>query len=142
MPRRNGSLAARALILFGIGTAIVTSIVVAGTWLMVNRLMDDASAIGGASLDSSAAESADLDLLLIRWLLVVGGALVVATAVTLLWVILRRDVLSPLRQLQDTAERVSRGEQGARVQVRTRDEVESFADSLLPVKDSLEAALA
>ncbi|MEY4943087.1 MAG: hypothetical protein RL254_1268, partial [Planctomycetota bacterium] len=130
MARRIGSLAARALIVFGIGTAVVTSIVVTGAWLMVDRLMDDASAIGSASAgadsnasaiaDASAVESAELDLLLIRWLLIVGGSLVVATGITLLWLVLRRDVLSPLRQLQDTAERVSRGEQSARVQVRSR----------------------
>ena len=134
MARRIGSLAARALIVFGIGTAVVTSIVVTGAWLMVDRLMDDAS----ANADASAAESADLDLLLIRWLLVVGGSLVVATGITLLWLVLRRDVLSPLRQLQDTAERVSRGEQSARVHVRSRDEVESFADSLNRMLDANE----
>ena len=94
MARRIGSLAARALIVFGIGTAVVTSIVVTGAWLMVDRLMDDAS----VNADASAAESADLDLLLIRWLLIVGGSLVVATGITLLWLVLRRDVLSPLRQ--------------------------------------------
>ena len=154
MARRIGSLAARALIVFGIGTAVVTSIVVTGAWLMVDRLMDDASAIGSAgtsagadagtdpnasiNADASALESAELDLLLIRWLLVVGGSLVVATGITLLWLVLRRDVLSPLRQLQDTAERVSRGEQSARVQVRSRDEVESFADSLNRMLDANE----
>ena len=67
-----------------------------------------------------------------------GGSLVVATGITLLWLVLRRDVLSPLRQLQDTAERVSRGEQSARVQVRSRDEVESFADSLNRMLDANE----
>ena len=156
MARRIGSLAARALIVFGIGTAVVTSIVVTGAWLMVDRLMDDASAIGSSSAstdastgaepnvsvnadaDASAVEAAELDLLLIRWLLIVGGSLVVATGVTLLWMVLRRDVLSPLRQLQDTAERVSRGEQSARVQVRSRDEVESFADSLNRMLDANE----
>ena len=134
MARRIGSLAARALIVFGIGTAVVTSIVVTGAWLMVDRLMDDAS----VNADASAVEAAELDLLLIRWLLIVGGSLVVATGITLLWLVLRRDVLSPLRQLQDTAERVSRGEQSARVQVRSRDEVESFADSLNRMLDANE----
>ena len=98
MARRIGSLAARALIVFGIGTAVVTSIVVTGAWLMVDRLMDDASV--NADADASAVEAAELDLLLIRWLLIVGGSLVVATGITLLWLVLRRDVLSPLRQLQ------------------------------------------
>ena len=96
MARRIGSLAARALIVFGIGTAVVTSIVVTGAWLMVDRLMDDASAIGSlsantdanagpetnanvnADAEASAVEAAEFDLLLIRWLLIVGGSLVVA----------------------------------------------------------------
>ena len=61
MARRIGSLAARALIVFGIGTAVVTSIVVTGAWLMVDRLMDDASAIGSATATSDVSANAGAD---------------------------------------------------------------------------------
>ena len=78
MPRRIGSLAARALMVFGIGGAIVTGIVVTGGWFMADRLLQDSRmAILDAS-DGPVTDAADFDLLLLRALLVAGGVLVLA----------------------------------------------------------------
>ena len=138
MPRRTGSLAARALMVFGIGGAIVTAIVVTGGWFMADRLLHDSRMAMLDASDGAVTGAADFDLLLLRVLLVAGGALVLAACTTLFWLVLRRDVLAPLRQLQDTAERVGRGETGSRAQVRTRDEVEAFSESFNRMLDANE----
>jgi hypothetical protein len=71
MPRRIGSLAARALMVFGIGGAIVTGIVVTGGWFMADRLLQDSRMAMLDASDDAVTSAADFDLLLLRVLLVV-----------------------------------------------------------------------
>ena len=123
---------------FGIGGAIVTGIVVTGGWFMADRLLQDSRMAILDAPGGTGTDAAEFDLLLLRLLLVSGGVLVLAACTTLFWLVLRRDVLAPLRQLQDTAERVGRGETGSRAQVRTRDEVEAFAESFNRMLDANE----
>ena len=139
MPRRTGSLAARSLVVFGAGALVVAAIVVVGGWWISGRLLADAR-MPVAGVAGAEEGPAELDLVLLRWMLVAGSALVVGACVALFWMILRRDVAAPLRQLQDTAERVGRGEMSARAQLRTRNELEAFAESLNRMLDANERA--
>lgn len=146
MPRRTGSLAVRSVAVLGVGSAVVTAIAVAGGWWMAGRLLVDArmqpvdAEVSAAPDGAPALGAAEFDLLLLRWLLVGGGALSVASSATLLWLLLRRDVLAPVRQLQDVAERVGRGETASRAQVRSRDELGSLAESINRMLDANERA--
>ncbi|NBQ15820.1 MAG: hypothetical protein EBU31_14725, partial [Proteobacteria bacterium] len=87
MPRRIGSLAVRALMVFGIGGAIVTGIVVTGGWFMADRLLQDSRMSVLDASDGSVTSAADFDLLLLRLLLVAGGVLVLAACTTLFWLV-------------------------------------------------------
>ncbi|MFO0962713.1 MAG: ATP-binding protein [Phycisphaerales bacterium] len=166
MPRRTGSLAARALVRFASGMALILLIIVGGAWWLGLRALDDirselesrppevagavepgASPAPGAPatpattpapVGGAGLEAAEYDLLMLRWLLVGGSLLAVGATVSFFWVILQRQVLTPLRQLRDTAERVGRGDLGARAQVRTGDELESFADAFNGMLDESE----
>jgi signal transduction histidine kinase len=129
MARRTGSLAARALSLFGAAMALMLAVIASGVWWVAGRAEDDlADATVAATGDAGlAAEAAHGDLALLKWVLVLGLAVALAAALAFFWMILRRQVVTPLRQLGDVAERVGRGEMDARAQVTTGDEIEAFA---------------
>lgn len=133
MPRRNGSLAAHALVVCAGGAATVGAIALLAAWWSADRLVESARV--PAVADGDPAEGA---LALLRWTLVGGVALVAGAAATLAWTVVRRDVLAPLRQMQDVTERVSRGENSARAAVRGGTEVAAFADALNRMIDANE----
>ncbi len=144
MPRKSGSLAARALILFTSGMAIMLVVVVGGAWWLGLRAIEDirtemaARGTADALAPGTGFDAAEYDLAMLRWLLVLGSALIAGAAITYFWIILRRQVLGPIRQLQETAERVGRGDAAARAQVRTADEMQAFADAFNRMLDESE----
>lgn len=122
-----------ALVVVAVGSAVVAALAAAATWWAAERLVDASAAAsaGGAASEAVASVRSVVDgeLALLRWTVVAGCALVVASAATLAWAVVRRDVLSPVRQLQDVAERVGRGENAARASLRVGHEVAAFAES-------------
>jgi signal transduction histidine kinase len=125
MPRRNGSLAAHALVVCAGGAAVVGAIACAGGWWAADRLAEAARTqppVGDDAVDGALA--------LVRWTVAGGTALVAGAAATLAWMVVRRDAVAPLRQMQDVTERVARGENSARAAVRSGAEMARFADSL------------
>jgi hypothetical protein len=57
MSRRNGSLATRALVVTGAGVAVVSAVVVAGAWILADRVASDAAAFVAEGIEGSARES-------------------------------------------------------------------------------------
>jgi signal transduction histidine kinase len=133
MPRRNGSLAAHALVVCAGGAATVGAIALVAAWWAADRLAESA----GVPV-AGGPEASDGALALLRWTIAGGVALVAGAAATLAWAVVRRDVLAPLRQMQDVTERVSRGDNAARAAVRGGTEVAAFADSLNRMIDANE----
>jgi signal transduction histidine kinase len=136
MPRKTGSLAARAVALFGTGLALILALVVAGAWWLADRLVEDAraeiasSAAGNVAVDAGAGNAA-----LLKWMLVLGALLVLGAGIAFVWVILRRQVVTPVRQLGDLVDRVGRGEVDARANLRTGDEFEAFSQAINQMLD-------
>ena len=121
-----------ALVVVAAGSAVVAAVAAAATWWAADRLVDAAraaSAQGGATDAVLAAPALEDELTLLRWTVVAGCALVAAASATLALAVMRRDVLAPVRQLQDVAERVGRGENAARASLRAGHEVAAFADA-------------
>ena len=136
MPRRNGSLATRALVVTGAGVAVVSAVVVAGAWILADRVAGDAASIDGAGIAGPAREP----LLMLRWALVGGAALVTGAAAAVAAVVVRREVLAPLRQLRETADRVGRGEMAVRASDDMPDELGAFSASFNSMLDSADRA--
>ena len=120
-----------ALVVVAAGSAVVAALAAAGSWWAADRLADAAGAVAaaepGPGADASAAFEGELALL--RWTVVGGCALVAAAAAPLAGAVMRRDVLAPVRQLQDVAERVGRGENAARASFRAGHEVAAFSEA-------------
>lgn len=73
------------------------------------------------------------------WFLTSGGLAVIAlTAIYVLLV--RRDLLRPVRRLRDTVEKVRRGEVGARSAIRSADEFQRLSESFNAMLDQFEQA--
>ncbi|MBL9141860.1 MAG: hypothetical protein JNK53_08340, partial [Phycisphaerae bacterium] len=129
MARKTGSLAARAVVLFGTGMALMLTVVVAGAWWVSDRILQDVGSVpqrvdgeGETVPPISVAELTYNDVELLRWVLVLGQLVAFAAAVVFFWIILRRQVLTPIRQIGDVAERVGRGELNARSSLKSGDE--------------------
>jgi signal transduction histidine kinase len=145
---RTGSLAARSLLLLASGTAVVAAVLVVGAWWLGARLLEDARTAAGEQAARQADpsvvpagagfEAAEFDLTLLLWLLIGGSVLVMGVGVATAWMVLRRNVLAPVRQLQDVADRVARGEAAARAQLRSGDELQSLGDALNRMLDAAE----
>ncbi len=137
MARKAGSLAARAIALFGTGLALILALVAAGAWWLADRMLADArieiAQTSPGELPSIEAAAGDAELL--KWVLILGSLLVFCAALAFFWVILRRQVLAPLRHLCDLADRVGRGESDARSTLRTGDELEDFAQAFNSMLD-------
>ena len=137
MPRRNGSLAAHALVVTAAGAAVVGAIAAGAAWWAADRLLDAARVPMGAGQDAGGDPAAG-EVALLRWTVVVGIALVAGVAATLAFLVVRRDVLAPVRQMQDVTERVARGENSARAAIRPGAEMAAFAASLNRMLESNE----
>ncbi|MFO0783171.1 MAG: ATP-binding protein [Phycisphaerales bacterium] len=141
MARKTGSLAARALALFGVGMALILTTVVACSWWVSDRLVSDLRLEAAAGTDpGDLADAAEAQLSFLHWTMLLGAVLVFSAALFFFWFILSRQVLRPVRQLGDTAERVGRGEMTARSQLRTGDELEAFATTFNRMLDEGERA--
>jgi signal transduction histidine kinase len=136
MSRRNGSLATRALVVTGAGVAVVSAVVVAGAWILADRVASDAAAFVAEGIEGSARES----IVMLRWALVGGAVLVTGAAAAVAAVVVRREVLAPLRQLRETADRVGRGEMAVRAPDAMPDELGAFSASFNAMLDSAERA--
>lgn len=139
MARRTGSLAVRAVVLFGVGMALILAVVVAGVWWVSDRIVADLvtelEANNAMAAASGGLDMARSDVALLKWVLVLGLLVAFAAALAFFWIILRRQVVTPLRQLGDVAGRVGRGELDARAQLRTGDELEAFSDTFNQMLD-------
>jgi methyl-accepting chemotaxis protein-1 (serine sensor receptor) len=62
---------------------------------------------------------------------------VVALALVVLWLFIRRSVVRPLRQAIDFAERIAQGDLAASIHSRSRDEAGQLLDALARMSDSL-----
>ena len=106
---RTGSLAARSLLLLASGTAVVAAVLAVGAWWLGARLLEDARTAAGEQAARQADpsvvpagagfEAAEFDLTLLLWLLIGGSVLVMGVGVATAWLVLRRNVLAPVRQL-------------------------------------------
>lgn len=112
MARRTGSLAVRAVVLFGVGMALILAVVVAGVWWVSDRIVADLvtelEANNAMAAASGGLDMARSDVALLKWVLVLGLVVAFAAALAFFWLILRRQVVTPLRQLGDVAGRVGR----------------------------------
>jgi len=71
----------------------------------------------------------DQQLLLNRVYIITAGLLAVLLAIAVFWLITTRLILSPVRVLRDTAERVSGGDLNIRADINTGDEFEQLSDT-------------
>jgi signal transduction histidine kinase len=85
---------------------------------------------------SRRSEVAESQLFVNRMLLLGSGMLASAVAVAVFYVITTRIILSPVRELRDTAELVREGNLNIRSDIRTRDEFQELSDTF---NDMLEA---
>lgn len=84
--------------------------------------------------------ASDLELLVRAkrlWVAVAGGLAVMALAAMYV-LLVRRDLLRPVRRLHDTVERVRRGEIGARSAIRAGDEYQRLSESFNAMLDQFE----
>lgn len=75
------------------------------------------------------ARSAVGEIFINRFYILLSGVLAGALAVAVFYVITMRIILSPVRVLRETAERVSRGELNIRSDIRTGDEFEELSET-------------
>ena len=68
---------------------------------------------------------------------IVGTVLVMFAALALLWLFVRKTVLSPIRDASRFAERIERGDLTAEIRTQSNDEVGQLIRSLAKMKDSL-----
>jgi two-component system sensor histidine kinase BarA len=129
MARKTGSLAARAMVLFGTAMALILSVVVIGAWWVSDRILEDVRTEFPVDTPEGlmGIEVAENDVALLKWVLVLGLLIAFVAALVFFWLILRRQVLTPVRQIGDIAERVGRGEADARSTLKSGDELEDFA---------------
>lgn len=73
-------------------------------------------------------DSADRQLLINRIYIVAGGLLAALLAIATFWFITTRLILSPVRLLRDTAEKVGEGDLNIRSDIDTGDEFEQLSD--------------
>jgi methyl-accepting chemotaxis protein len=66
---------------------------------------------------------------------------VTALAVVIIAWFLGRAIGSPIRKLTEVAERISVGDMGAEIKIRSRDEIGSLAEAILRMQDSLRLAI-
>ncbi|MFG0291942.1 MAG: ATP-binding protein [Phycisphaerales bacterium JB050] len=85
---------------------------------------------------SRRSEIAEGQLFVNRMLLLASGMLASAVAVAVFYIITTRIILSPVRELRDTAELVREGNLDIRSDIRTRDEFQELSDTF---NDMLEA---
>lgn len=85
---------------------------------------------------SRRSEVAESQLFVNRMLLLGSGMLASAVAVAVFYIITTRIILSPVRELRDTAELVREGNLNIRSDIRTRDEFQELSDTF---NDMLEA---
>lgn len=85
---------------------------------------------------SRRSEVAESQLFVNRMLLLASGMLASAVAVAVFYIITTRIILSPVRELRDTAELVREGNLNIRSDIRTRDEFQELSDTF---NDMLEA---
>jgi len=85
---------------------------------------------------SRRSEVAESQLFVNRMLLLASGLLASAVAVAVFYIITTRIILSPVRELRDTAELVREGNLSIRSDIRTRDEFQELSDTF---NDMLEA---
>lgn len=85
---------------------------------------------------SRLSEVAESQIFVNRMLLVASGLLASGVAVAVFYIITTRIILSPVRELRDTAELVREGNLNIRSDIRTRDEFQELSDTF---NDMLEA---
>lgn len=85
---------------------------------------------------SRRSEVAVSQIFVNRMLLVASGLMASAVAVAVFYIITTRIILSPVRELRDTAELVREGNLNIRSDIRTRDEFQELSDTF---NDMLEA---
>lgn len=90
-------------------------------------------------LDRSMVEPAALIRAKRLWFLTSGG-LAVAALVAVYVLLVRRDLLRPVRRLRDTVEKVRKGEIGARSAIRSADEFQRLSESFNAMLDQFEQA--
>jgi len=90
-------------------------------------------------LDRPVAEGAALVRAKRIWFLASGGLAVVALS-ALYILLVRRDLLRPVRRLRDTVEKVRKGEIGARSALKTADDYQRLGESFNAMLDQFEQA--
>lgn len=90
-------------------------------------------------IDRSSSELEALVRAKRLWSTIAGGMAIVALA-SVFVILLRRDLLRPVRRLRDTVERVRKGEIGARSGIRSADEYQRLSESFNAMLDQFEQA--
>jgi signal transduction histidine kinase len=137
MPERTGSLATRTTIVVGAGLGVVAAVVGTGGWWLADRALDTAAA---SQVDPAAAGDPAADAAILRWTIVGGAALLALAGAAVATVFVRREVLGPVRQLRETAERVVRGDTSARAPADGHGELRALAEAMNRMLDAAERA--
>lgn len=90
-------------------------------------------------IDRPASELQQLVKAKRLWIVVAGGLAVVALAAVYV-LLVRRDLLRPVRRLRDTVEKVRKGDIGARSAIRSSDEYQRLGESFNAMLDQFEQA--
>jgi signal transduction histidine kinase len=90
---------------------------------------DESGALQRVAVLSRRSEVAESQLFVNRMLLLASGMLASAVAVAVFYIITTRIILSPVRELRDTAELVREGNLNIRSDIRTRDEFQELSDT-------------
>lgn len=85
--------------------------------------------IAGVLVLSRRSEVAVSQIFVNRMLVVASGLMASAVAVAVFYIITTRIILSPVRELRDTAELVREGNLNIRSDIRTRDEFQELSDT-------------
>ena len=94
---------------------------------------------GVVIIDRPAAEFETLGRTKRTWLAASAGV-ALAALVTIFVILVRHDLLRPVRRLRDTVERVRKGEIGARSAIRTGDEYQRLGEAFNAMLDQFEQA--
>jgi len=137
MPERTGSLATRTTIVVGAGVGVVAAVVGAGGWWLAARALASAAA---SQVDPAAAGDPAVDAAMLRWAIAAGAAFLALAGAAVATVFVRREVLGPVRQLRETAERVVRGDTSARAPADGHDELGALAEGMNRMLDAAERA--
>jgi two-component system, NarL family, sensor histidine kinase BarA len=97
------------------------------------------SSLEGVVLVQMSADAAQKQLVINGWSVVVAGLLAGLLAIGVFWFITTRLILSPVRVLRDTAQKVSEGDLNIRADVNTGDEFEQLSDSFNSMLASLKS---